>query len=206
MHRTRLTGRGGRDHGRRRPFALASEPGLAQTGVPVYGKDKLLGQRQRAHAAAVHAVLQRGHAGERGQVGQRGRHDAHRGDALGQSRSGLQLRADQRLPVQLPRAGLGQPAADVDGGAAAPRSSWSRSRSGSRPSPSATRTSSGSRSSTSRCTTRPTARTRPTRAATATPAATTRERSAAPTAPTAPAGTGSSTPSGWRSSTSPTRS
>ena len=58
-----------------------------------------------------------------------------------------------------------------------PKSSWSRSRSGSRPSRSATRTSSGCRSSTSRCTIRPTARTRPTRAATATPAATTRGRS-----------------------------
>ena len=75
-------------------------------------------QRQRAHAPAVHAVLQPGHARERGQVGQRGRHDAHRGDALDAARPGLQLRADQRLPVQLPRPGVGQPAADVDGGAA----------------------------------------------------------------------------------------
>ena len=44
------------------------------------------------------------------------------------------------------------------------------------------------------------------RAATSPPAATTCRRSAAPTAPTARATTGSSTPSGWRSSTSPTPS
>ena len=163
-------------------------------------------ERQRVHPPAVHAVLQPGDAGERGQVGERGRDDANRGHALGESRHDLQLRPDQRLPVQLPRAGLGQPAADVDGGAAGRGAAGGdpqvvRGRRGA-----LSRTSSGSRSSTSRCTIRPTARRPSTRATTAAPAATTRGRSAGPTGPTARGGTGSSTPSGWRSSTSRTRS
>ena len=49
-------------------------------------------------------------------MGQRRRNDAHGGDAVGQPRPGLQLRAGQRLPVQLPHPGLGQPAAHLDGG------------------------------------------------------------------------------------------
>ena len=97
------------------PAGAAAQSGA---GVPDLRPGQVARERERVHPPAVHAVLQPGDAGERGQVGERGRDDANRGDALGEARHGVQLRPDQRLSVQLPRPGLGQPAADVDGGAA----------------------------------------------------------------------------------------
>ncbi len=101
--------------GRRDRGTVTGSVRRRRTGVPGLREGQVPRQRQRVDAAAVHPVLQPGHARERRQVGQRGRNDAHGGDAVGQPRSGLQLRAGQRLPVQLPHPGLGQPAADLDG-------------------------------------------------------------------------------------------
>ena len=65
--------------------------------LPALREGQVARGRQRVHAAAVHAVLQRDHAGERGQMGQRRGHDAHRADALDGARPGVHPRADQRL-------------------------------------------------------------------------------------------------------------
>ena len=100
-------------------LACSSTAG-AQSGAdfPIYGEDQWLGSVNELTRPLFTQYFNQVTPENAGKWGSAAGHDAHRGHALGQPRHGLQLRPDQRLPVQLPRAGLGQPAADVDGRAA----------------------------------------------------------------------------------------